>query len=98
MSAQERINVFREGQLSAKFPAAICPYLAGDWRAGTWAKGRKAAQDHHAAQLAELDTVPCGICDAPTRMLGTKRCDRCWELECRIRCSPDIARQILDSL
>lgn len=29
-------------------------------------------------------TVPCAICGTPTPMLGTKRCDPCWELESRI--------------
>lgn len=30
------------------------------------------------------ETVPCELCGKPTRMLGTKRCDGCWELETRI--------------
>lgn len=41
------------------------------------------------------DTVPCGLCGRPTRMLGTKRCDRCWELESRIQADPKLAREIL---
>lgn len=28
-------------------------------------------------------------------MRGTKRCDRCWELEKRIKADPDLARAIL---
>jgi hypothetical protein len=31
-------------------------------------------------------------------MLGTKRCDRCWELEGRIQGDPELARQILARL
>lgn len=27
------------------------------------------------------EIVACTICDDPTPMLGTKLCDRCWELE-----------------
>lgn len=30
------------------------------------------------------ETVPCELCGRDTRMLGTKRCDGCWELETRI--------------
>lgn len=41
------------------------------------------------------DTVPCGICGDQTPMTGTKRCDRCWELERRIQRDPVIARKIL---
>jgi hypothetical protein len=40
-------------------------------------------------------TVPCGICGRPTPMRGTKRCDRCWELETRIEAAPEIAKLIL---
>jgi hypothetical protein len=29
-------------------------------------------------------TVPCKICDEPTRMTGTKLCDGCWEVTHRI--------------
>lgn len=43
-------------------------------------------------------TVPCGICGVPTRMLGTKRCDRCWELETRIRYDMELAKQIIKRL
>lgn len=43
-------------------------------------------------------TVPCGICGRDTPMLGTKRCDRCWELENRIHMDPDLARKILKNL
>jgi rubrerythrin len=27
-----------------------------------------------------IETVPCTTCGTPTRMLGTKLCDPCWEL------------------
>lgn len=43
----------------------------------------------------ETETVPCELCGVPTQMLGTKRCNRCWELENRIRDNPDIAEHIL---
>lgn len=42
--------------------------------------------------------VPCGICGTPTTMTGTKRCDRCWELERRIQANPALARKILENL
>lgn len=46
----------------------------------------------------EDPTVPCGLCGNPTRMLGTERCDGCWELEKRIQQEPELARTILDRL
>jgi hypothetical protein len=39
--------------------------------------------------------VPCRICGNQTPMLGTKLCDRCWELESRIKHDPELARKIL---
>jgi len=30
------------------------------------------------------EVIACGLCGAGTTMTGTKRCDRCWELEGRI--------------
>jgi hypothetical protein len=30
------------------------------------------------------NTVPCKRCGDETRMLGTKLCDNCWELESRL--------------
>jgi hypothetical protein len=42
--------------------------------------------------------VPCGLCDKPTEMAGTRRCNRCWELEKRIQADPGIARKILDDI
>ena len=42
--------------------------------------------------------VPCGLCGTPTPMTGTKRCDRCWELESRIHGDPALAQKILDGM
>jgi hypothetical protein len=44
---------------------------------------------------ADQATVPCELCKDPTTMLGTKRCDRCYELETRIQSNPQLARKIL---
>ena len=41
-------------------------------------------------------TIPCELCGTPTPMLGTKRCDPCWELEGRIHKNPGLARVILE--
>lgn len=46
----------------------------------------------------EEPTVPCRICSKPTPMLGTKLCDRCWQLESAIRHSPALAEKILKEL
>lgn len=32
----------------------------------------------------ERPTIPCETCGDPTPMLGTKRCDGCWEVETRL--------------
>lgn len=42
--------------------------------------------------------VDCRICGTPTDNDGTRRCDRCWELERRIEADPDLAQQILAKL
>lgn len=42
--------------------------------------------------------VPCELCNKPTPMTGSKRCDRCWELERRIQADPAIARKIISGL
>lgn len=47
---------------------------------------------------SEPETVPCGICGKQTKSTGSKRCDRCWELEHRIQADPEIARKILASI
>jgi hypothetical protein len=31
------------------------------------------------------ETMPCKFCGVPTRMLGTKQCDGCWEIAHRVR-------------
>ena len=38
-------------------------------------------------ELADLPgaVVPCDTCGQPTTMLGTRRCDPCWEVEKRLR-------------
>jgi hypothetical protein len=41
---------------------------------------------------------PCELCDTPTQMTGTKRCNRCWELESRIERDPQLAQKILDRI
>jgi len=45
-----------------------------------------------------MSTIPCRICGEPTIMLGTKLCDRCWELEGRIKSDPEIALKILNAI
>jgi len=40
-------------------------------------------------------TVSCVICGTRTPITGTKRCDRCWELERRIIADPELAKKIL---
>lgn len=43
-------------------------------------------------------TCPCKWCGKPTRMLGTRMCDLCWELDRRIRHDPELAQRMLESL
>ena len=43
----------------------------------------------------ENTTTICRVCGCETAMLGTKLCDRCWELERRIHADPELARHIL---
>lgn len=93
--AHLRMTVYQEGQRAFNAGTA-CPYT--DWRAGTWAKGHEAARKYHEEPFREPETVPCGLCGTSTRMTGTKRCDRCWELESRIQGNPELARRILDGL
>lgn len=35
-------------------------------------------------KLDDADTVPCETCGTQTHMLGTKRCNGCWEVEARL--------------
>lgn len=32
----------------------------------------------------DRETAPCETCGHPTPMLGTRRCDNCWEVERRL--------------
>lgn len=94
--AERRLKVYQEGQraFNAETP---CPYT--DWRVGTWTKGWKAAEAHAKASAYDpTATVPCALCGTQTFMTGTRRCDRCYELESRIKRDPDLARQILGAL
>lgn len=43
-------------------------------------------------------TIPCEICGDQTPMLGTKRCDRCWDLESRIKLNPELTAKIIAGL
>lgn len=40
-------------------------------------------------------TVPCKWCGKPTPMLGTRMCDRCWELEHRIVMDIELAKKMI---
>lgn len=44
------------------------------------------------------ETIPCRLCNKPTKMLGTKLCDECWELESRIHNQPQLAQKVLDQM
>ena len=46
----------------------------------------------------EERTIPCELCGSPTRMLGTKRCDRCWELETRTKMDLELAKKIIEMI
>lgn len=48
--------------------------------------------------INDRPTTPCEICGLATTSLGTKRCDRCWELERRIEADPEITSWILGRL
>jgi hypothetical protein len=43
----------------------------------------------------ESNEVPCVTCGKPTSDLGTKRCDRCWEIHWRIEQDPKLALKVL---
>lgn len=43
-------------------------------------------------------TVDCKWCGTPTLMLGTKMCDRCWELQTRIESNLDLAKRMIEEL
>lgn len=40
--------------------------------------------------------IPCTICGEGTTMLGTQHCDRCHELDVRIRMDPEIAERLVN--
>lgn len=40
--------------------------------------------------------IPCAICGEGTTMLGTEHCDRCHELDSRIRSDLDIAERLVN--
>lgn len=44
------------------------------------------------------ETTACTLCGKQTRMMGTKLCDRCWEIKSRIKSDPELALQILTEL
>jgi hypothetical protein len=56
-SAKQRMDVYQEGQRAFN-AGAMCPYARADWRAGTWEKGRAAAQKYHEGQAAAQQTTP----------------------------------------
>lgn len=39
--------------------------------------------------------VGCSVCKNPTRMTGTRLCDRCWELVTRIKHDLRLAEKII---
>lgn len=42
-------------------------------------------------------TIPCKYCDRPTRMLGTKMCDGCWEVSSGVRSmKPEVLLKLLN--
>lgn len=42
-----------------------------------------------------MPIIECIWCGGPTHMLGTKMCDRCYELNSRIAKDPELARRML---
>lgn len=48
--------------------------------------------------MYEEETTACTLCGKQTRMMGTKLCDRCWEIKSRIESDPELALQILTEL
>lgn len=55
-------------------------------------EGHPVAQE---ARRLSIAYVACGLCGDPTTKTATRRCDRCWELESRIKAAPDLARRII---
>lgn len=46
----------------------------------------------------KVEKVECTVCGDLTNKLGTKLCDRCWELKSRIERHPTLAMKILGEL
>ncbi len=47
---------------------------------------------------ALANVIACRLCGLPTEMLGTKLCDRCWEIEHRVQADPAIAVKVLEAM
>lgn len=43
-------------------------------------------------------TVACKWCEEETFSIGTRECDRCWELRHRIERDPTLAKRILSGV
>lgn len=48
--------------------------------------------------MKEDKTVDCLLCGGETTKIGTKLCDRCWELKTRIEANPTVARLVMRKL
>lgn len=44
----------------------------------------------------DQQVIPCTICNRPIIMLRTELCDRCYELDVRIRGDLDIAKRLVN--
>lgn len=62
----------------------------------TVAEGGRAMS--HSYDRFGQETTECTLCNQETPMIGTKLCDRCWELKSRIEADPELARKILASI
>jgi len=51
-----------------------------------------------AQEMSDCLYVDCEICGLKTQMTATKRCDRCWELETRIKRDFDLAKKIFERI
>lgn len=47
------------------------------------------------SDMSDEITIPCRFCGEPTRMLGTKLCDPCWEIKRLIDARPAVVKTIL---
>ena len=41
-------------------------------------------QSRYCDECCGLKEIPCKFCTKPTKMVGTKMCDDCWEVEHRL--------------